>query len=279
MGKTERAIETIQKAESLALKYQDYGFHLAFSGGKDSLVIYKLAQMAGVKFRPVMQVTSIDPPELMRFVRLNYPDVIMERPEMNFYKLIIKYMSLPTMNRRFCCKELKEGSGSGTVTIIGIRKAESSKRAKRNELEISGRKYSNSLDQFNIDNENQVLCIKGKDKILLSPIIDWSHADVWSFIRKNDMEYCSLYDMGYNRIGCMFCPYSSKKSKQRDRQNFPGVEREIKKSIYELCKMGKYTEFNMDVDEVFNWWVSGVSVAKYKAMKQNYTIDYNFNKQ
>lgn len=75
MNKTNKAIELIQRAESLALKYQDYGFHLAFSGGKDSQVIYELCKMAGVKFRPVMQVTTLDPPELMRFVRVDTPEL------------------------------------------------------------------------------------------------------------------------------------------------------------------------------------------------------------
>jgi phosphoadenosine phosphosulfate reductase len=272
-NKTKQAILTIQKAESLALKYQDYGFHLAFSGGKDSQVIYELCKMAGVKFRPVMQLTTLDPPEVMRFVRKNYPNVILERPETNFYKLIVKYQSLPTMMRRFCCKELKEQSGGGTVTIIGIRKAESNKRAKRNELEISGHKYSNSLDQFNIDNKDQILCINGKDKILLSPIIDWSNADVWNFIRNHKIEYCELYDQGYRRIGCMFCPNCTVKSKQRDRNHYPGVEREIKKSIKELCKQGKYAEFNNDVDDIFNWWISNVSQKAYTARKLQYKIN------
>jgi phosphoadenosine phosphosulfate reductase len=272
--KIDHSIAIIQKMEKMALFYSKEGFHLAFSGGKDSQVIYELCKMAGVKFRAVMQVTTIDPPEVMRFIRKNYPDVIMERPKINFYKLIVKYQSLPTMMRRFCCKELKEQSGAGTVTILGIRKAESNKRAKRNELEISGHKYSNSLDQFNIDNQNQVLCIKGKDKILLSPIIDWTNSDVWNFIRNNNIEYCELYDQGYRRIGCMFCPNCTVKSKQRDRRNYPGVEREIKKAIAKLCAMGKYADFNNDVDEIFNWWVSNISQAKYKGLKQNYTINY-----
>lgn len=274
-NKIEKAILTIQKAESLALKYQDYGFHLAFSGGKDSQVIYELCKMAGVKFRPVMQVTTLDPPELMKFVRKNYPDVIMERPEINFYKLIVKKMGLPTMKMRYCCQYLKEQSGAGTVTIIGIRKAESSKRAKRNELEISGRKYSNTLDQFNIDNKDQILCINGKDKILLSPIIDWTHSDVWKFIRGKGLEYCNLYDKGYHRIGCMFCPMASVKVKQLDRKNYPGVERQIKKSIKVLCDTNKYGSIlNCDVDDIFDWWISNDSVSNYKGMKQNYTINY-----
>lgn len=275
MNKIDTAIQTIQKAESLALKYQDYGFHLAFSGGKDSQVIYELCKMAGVKFRPVMQVTTLDPPELMKFVRKNYPDVFMERPEINFYKLIVKKKMLPLRQSRYCCQYLKEQSGAGTVTIIGIRRAESNRRAMRNELETSDRKYSNTLDQFNIDNKNQVLCIKGKDKILLSPIINWTNLDVWGFIRGNKLEYCELYDKGYHRIGCMFCPIASAKSKQRDRINYPGVERLIKKAINELVVNNGYgDDLNYDIDEIFNWWISNKNINEYKGMKQNYTINY-----
>jgi phosphoadenosine phosphosulfate reductase len=273
-NKVNTAIQTIQKAESLALKYQDYGFHLAFSGGKDSQVIYELCKMAGVKFRPVMQVTTLDPPELMKFVRKNYPDVIMERPEINFYKLIVKKKSLPTKMIRYCCQYLKEQSGGNTVTILGIRKAESRSRSKRNELELSNHKYSDTLDQFNIDNQNQILCINGKDKILLSPIINWTNSDVWNFIRNNKIEYCELYDKGYHRIGCMFCPMACVRVKQLDRRNYPGVEKLIKKSIQELCDNGNYgNNMNNDVDEIFNWWISNDSQAKYKGMKQNYKLD------
>lgn len=275
MNKIDKAIETIKKAEPLALKYQDYGFHLAFSGGKDSQVIYELCKMAGVKFRPVMQVTTLDPPELMKFVRKNYPDVILERPEINFYNLIIKKRMLPSRHIRYCCGYLKEQAGGGTVTIIGIRRAESAKRAMRNELELSNRTYSNSLDQFNIDNENQILCVNGKDKILLSPIINWTDADVWNFIRGRKMEYCELYDKGYHRIGCIFCPMASVKMKQKDRKRYPRVEREIKKSIKKLMDENGYANnLSNDVNVVFDWWISNESVKNYLGLKQNYTIDY-----
>lgn len=274
MDKVKIAIQIIQKAESLALKYKGYGYHLAFSGGKDSQVIYELCKMAGVKFRPVMQITTLDPPELMRFIRKNYPDVILERPKINFYNLIIKKKGLPMMKMRYCCQYLKEQSGAGTVTIIGIRRAESNKRAKRNELEISGHKYSNTLDQFNIDNQNQILCINGKDKILLSPIINWSNTDVWNFIRSRKIEYCELYDKGYHRIGCMFCPMAAAKSKQRDRKNYPGVEKQIKKSIQILCDKYNYGSYlDCNVDDIFNWWISNNSINAYKASLAQYKIN------
>jgi len=273
MNKVDKAIETIQKAESLALKYQDYGFHLAFSGGKDSQVIYELCKIAGVKFRPVMQVTTIDPPEVMRFVRNEYPTVTLKRPEISFYDLIIKRRMLPLKGARYCCQYFKEQAGSGTVTMLGIRKQESIKRAKRNELEINNFKYSNTLDQFNIDNKNQVVCLNGKDKIMLSPIIDWTLSDVWGFIRGRNINYCELYDRGYHRVGCMFCPMASVKIKRLDRKNYPGVENRIKKSIKYLCDNYGYGDaLNYDVDQIFEWWISNDSIKVFKAKKLQYRI-------
>ena len=98
----------IQKAEKLALEYSNDGFHLAFSGGKDSQVLYHLAVMAGVKFKAHMQITTIDPPKLLKFIRKNYPNVAFHRPEINFYQLIKKKKMLPLMNVRYCCQYLKE---------------------------------------------------------------------------------------------------------------------------------------------------------------------------
>lgn len=258
------SIDLIKRSENLALKYSEKGFHLAFSGGKDSIVIYHLAKMAGVKFTAHMQVTTLDPPELMKFIRNNYPDVVLHRPDINFFQLIKKKKALPLRRMRYCCSYLKEQSGAGRVVIIGIRRAESSQRNKRNEIEVSDYKYSNTFDQFNIDKEALITCINGKDKIMLSPILYWTDEDVWNFIKLEKLKYCKLYDEGYKRIGCMFCPMASKKSKALDRKRFPGVEREIKKSIQCLINdngyMGNYTD---DVDEIFNWWLSNESAKVY----------------
>lgn len=47
------------------------GYLLAFSGGKDSVALKALADMAGVKYTAHYNVTSVDPPELVRFIRQN----------------------------------------------------------------------------------------------------------------------------------------------------------------------------------------------------------------
>ena len=63
--KIDHPIDLLRRAEPLAMRMHPDGFHLAFSGGKDSQVLYHIAQMAGVKFKAHMQVTTIDPPEVM----------------------------------------------------------------------------------------------------------------------------------------------------------------------------------------------------------------------
>jgi phosphoadenosine phosphosulfate reductase len=98
--KINHSIELIQKTENLALKYSEEGFHLAFSGGKDSQVIYELAKMAGVKFKAYFYKTSVDPKELLLFIRENYTDVVWLRPKMTMFQLIIKKKSLPTRRIR-----------------------------------------------------------------------------------------------------------------------------------------------------------------------------------
>ena len=55
------------------------GYYVAFSGGKDSQCIYHLCKLAGVKFDAHYAITSVDPPELVRFIKSNYPNVAFER--------------------------------------------------------------------------------------------------------------------------------------------------------------------------------------------------------
>ena len=80
--KVEYSIELLRKCEDMALRMDaENGFYLAFSGGEDSQALYHIAQMAGVKFKAHMNLTSVDPPEVIRFVKQNYPDVELIKPK------------------------------------------------------------------------------------------------------------------------------------------------------------------------------------------------------
>lgn len=56
--KVKEAIHFLQENEPAG------GYTLGFSGGKDSIVTYSLAKMAGVKFHANYYCTTIDPPKL-----------------------------------------------------------------------------------------------------------------------------------------------------------------------------------------------------------------------
>lgn len=280
---TDEAIQFIRNAEKLALRMDERGFHVAFSGGKDSQVLLALVEMAGVKYHVEMQVTSVDSPNLMRFVRKHYPQVKLNLPKRNMRKLILDKGMLPTRNARFCCSELKEQAGAGCCTCIGIRKAESVKRAKRHPIEVIGQRIGydiidgklheqNSWGGQLFDNERPVniYCVSGKDKVVISPIFEWTDSDVWEFIHEHKLPYCDLYDKGFHRIGCLFCPMASSREKARELQMFPKfAERVYIRAIRTLMEEGKYDIFDTP-EQVFQWWLSGKPVKEWLA-RQNLT--------
>lgn len=241
--KIQHSVDLIRKAEKLALAYDpENGYFNTFSGGKDSQCLYHIVKMSGVKFQTHMNLTSVDPPEVIRFVRTEYPDVILKKPSDSIFNLAVKKGILPTMRVRWCCAEYKETAGAGKVTLIGIRHTESSRRAKRNEVEVSNHGYSGDLEGLaeyrkernsgrkprkgtfsiiNVNGESEVGCIHGKESLLISPIIDWTASDVWTFLNTLGIKHCCLYDEGYTRIGCIICPMSKPSQKRQEEQRWP----------------------------------------------------------
>ena len=265
----EHSINLLRKSEKLALSLYSKGFYLAFSGGKDSQALYHVAKMAGVKFEAHYSITTLDPPELVYFIRNKYPDVINDRNNLNFWQLCIKKKALPMRKMRFCCAELKETKGVGTVTLTGVRRKESAKRTKRNEVEISNWKFkgtSEQFDQFTRSKEIEgVQCIKGKDKIIINPIIEWSESDVWYFLNEVvKVEHCELYDQGWRRIGCLFCPMASKKEIIRQVQNYPKYKALLLRTINQLKANGYMNKYpDLSAEDVFEWWISKEGIKKW----------------
>jgi phosphoadenosine phosphosulfate reductase len=214
------------------------GYYLAFSGGKDSITIYHLAEMAGVKFDAHFNLTSVDPPEVVRFVREYYPTVMRHTPPMTMWRLILKHKCPPLRQRRYCCEELKERGGDGRFILTGVRWAESARRkATRKMVET---------------------CYKGRSKRYLHPIIDWTDDNVWDFIRSEHISYCSLYDEGFDRIGCILCPMQAKGNVQRDIDRWPRYADKYIRTFDELIAL-RHSEgkkvLQSTGQELFEWWI------------------------
>ena len=266
--KIEYSIDLIRRAEKMALRLDpEYGFYNTFSGGKDSQCLYHLVKLAGVKAKTHMNLTSVDPSEVIRFVKQHYPDVELIKPRMSIYDMAKKKRLPPTRIFRWCCAEYKELSGAGKVTLIGVRKQESARRAKREEVStnIKGKRVEETFDQWSEHEEQMVTCVGGKDKILVSPIIYWTERDVWEFLNANGIQHCELYDQGYTRIGCICCPMSNYRQKLRDIRKYPHVKRGWLKAIQWLIDNGYMNHNFNDAETVFRWWISGKSFDKFYA--------------
>jgi len=217
-----------------ALKKHPNGYFLAFSGGKDSCVILDLAKRANVAFEAVHNLTTVDPPELVRFVK-TFADVRIDKPPLTMWQLIRKRKMPPRRNARYCCQEQKERGGAGRIVVTGIRAGESHRRSKRQAFEA---------------------CYKNKSKFYLNPILDWPTAAVWEYIRERELRYCSLYDEGQKRVGCVLCPMTRNVEQQLAR--WPRLcaawERAVK-ATFDPDKVAKAGLLFKTAEEYWQWWL------------------------
>lgn len=110
-----------------AFEPADEPYYLCFSGGKDSDCIRILADLAGVKHDIVHNLTTVDAPETVRYIK-SIPNVQIKMPKYSMWQLIEKKKIPPTRLVRYCCSELKEKGGKGRVKVTGVRWAESASR-------------------------------------------------------------------------------------------------------------------------------------------------------
>lgn len=246
------------------------GYYLAFSGGKDSVTVKALADMAGVKYDAHYRITTVDPPELVQFVK-TFDDVQMDAAHysdgtrVTMWNLIPKKKTPPTRLVRYCCKYLKESGGEGRFVITGVRKEESTKRSYRGGLELSEAK-TKRIDSYDPDNPNQELihiCQKMARKYL-NPIIDWTTEDVWEFIQKYGVKYCKLYDEGYTRLGCIGCPMASINARKKEFKRYPKYKQYYIKAFDKMLQNKKNKDgFEFESGEdVFDWWISEGKFSK-----------------
>lgn len=240
---------------------------LAFSGGKDSICLFFVCKRASEElgipmekmFHVQYNITTVDPPELVQFIRelkKTYPFIVLKHPKKNMWQLIEKEMFPPTQKARYCCEELKESaSARGEYTLTGVRRAESPKRANREEIEIR-RKGSRAVYLGdNVEEEREIRYCMKTESYICNPIIDWSDEDVWKFIKHENLPYCKLYDEGFSRLGCIGCPMASKRERERQFARWPGYEKCYKRAFQRMVETHHRYEWKTG-EEVFDWWMN-----------------------
>lgn len=238
----DEAIKDIRKNAKL------FSLCLRFSGGKDSIVAKRLMQLAGVPFETRFSRSSVDPPEVLKFIKRFHPDVLVEDPRISMFQLIIKKGFPPTRVCRYCCKEYKERNtcpkGDLALTATGVRRQESPKRLGRRSLE-----YCHSDDRVRF----------------LHPILDWSAEQVWEFIELERLPYPGLYDEGFERIGCVGCPLASEKNIRREFARWPNFEKAYLWAFERMLEGRTFDKWKNKFD-VMEWYCGGVH-QRYKQLE------------
>lgn len=298
--KVEASIERLKAFEP------EEGYYVAFSGGKDSQCVYHLCKMAGVKFDAHYNVTSVDPPELIRFIKKNYPDVIWDYPRyddgsvITMWNLIPRKQMPPTRLARYCCQYFKESSGKYRVTVTGVRWAESAKRAAGHGVAdfFGKRKSTEKIAQemganykinrigniiLNDDNEesrNMVEHCYRTRKTLVNPIVDWEEEDVWEFLNGNGIEHCCLYDQGNKRLGCIGCPMSTAAA-AADLEKYPAYKRNYIRAFDRMIANNKERGIKVqanwkDGESVMRWWLQEEPEITQEQAEELMELPYGF---
>lgn len=206
--------EAIDRIKRFALLAQKMGYSepvLGFSGGKDSQVIYDLCKRSGIKFIAKFN-HCFESNVTMNFIREYYPDVEWRRiVKQGFIDNIRKNHSgmFPTVEAAFCCKDYKHNHVYlDAATIVGVRRAESAKRASRQVLETKNKTLLKKNKETLTEYFKEGCIASGSPaEITLYPIVDWSDKDVWDYIHSHNLPVNPEYQR-YKRVGCLVCPKS-----------------------------------------------------------------------
>lgn len=264
----------------------DDPYQLGYSGGKDSDVILHLAKKAGVAFRAVHDLTTVDAPETIYYIR-SKKEVKINYPETSMWELIVKKKTPPTRLLRYCCVAFKEQSGKGKKVITGVRKVESRSR-KENQGVVTFTKPDKQMlrnvddENFAINNNGGIMVLNYENsethrmvencyrtsKTLVNPIIDWDDEFLWWYIRRE----CIQINPGYNngmpggrkRIGCIGCPMSGK-GRWKDFELHPEYKWAYIRAFARMleyrrrCGNKEVARWN-NAQGVFDWWMEDQNV-------------------
>lgn len=230
---------SIEKTKECLISYPEHNWRVSDSAGKDSAVCLRIFQKTydelGVKNNYDLDFfnTTNDTADTFKRIKKDVKNVLMHQlkrtptdeelkngfekwihnPEMGWYDWLKtkKNYYLPSIMVRNCCSTYKEGKlkdvankKDNVIWFLGMRKYESSKRSE--------------YDYYLNDKMDELYEKTGKGKYKLNvpgnwvrflPIVEWEDKDIWLYMIREGIEYNKMYELGFNRVGCLFCPYMS----------------------------------------------------------------------
>ena len=197
--KLNKEFETKTPQEALEWAFKEFHPRIAFawSGAEDVALVDMLAKINADARIFTLDTGRLNPEtyELIDRVRERYGiDIEVMFPDSAEIEGMVRsngmnlfYESIE--NRKLCCKlrkvqPLKRALSGLDAWVTGLRRDQAMTRTVMPKIEID--------ETFG-------------SIIKVNPIAGWTNADVWDYIKKNDVPYNSLHDRGYPSIGCASC--------------------------------------------------------------------------
>jgi len=221
----------------------DGNIYVSFSGGKDSTVLKHLVQRLYPNVRIMFINTGLEFPENVEFVKgLESCDIV--RPKKSFlqcfdtygYPVVSKEISSKIYDIRNTQSDYMRNkrlygdvNGNGKMSekwkfLINapfkisahcckiLKKAPAKAYEKKTQLHPI---VATMADESRL-REQQYLkngCNSFEGGYMSTPMAFWTEKDVWDYIKKYNLQYSKIYDMGYSRTGCMFCMFGMQQEK------------------------------------------------------------------
>jgi 3'-phosphoadenosine 5'-phosphosulfate sulfotransferase (PAPS reductase)/FAD synthetase len=215
---------------------------ISFSGGRDSTVLKHLVHKLYPEVPIVFIDTGLEFPEIKQFVK-QQDNVIILKPKMTYRQVLDKYgypvISKETANKIYEIRTTKSIkllnkrlNGNNTPWKSG-KLPEKWKYLIDAPFKISSKccdimKKQPAAKYSKTSGHKWILGVKAKDSRYRfqsyirygcnafdlkepssRPIIFWTKKDILEYIKTYDVAYCKIYDMGYDRTGCIFCGFGA----------------------------------------------------------------------
>lgn len=264
--------QTIQKIYDTYIEYKNKIdlFYVAFSGGKDSIVLLDVIQRAlphddfkvvfgdtGMEFSDTYEIIK----KVEDYCKTESIDFLTARSHISPLDSW-RMFGAPGQTLRWCCNVHKT-----TPQIIELRKYLNKEDFKG--MAFIGVRSDESASRSNYD----YLSIgkKHKGQYSCNPILKWNSAELFLYFYKHDLIMNPAYKKGNSRVGCLVCPMATFKNEFVKMSNY---EKEVT-PYFDIIKECNGKDFTNEKD-IKEYLETGGWKARRNGRELNFTeIKYN----